>query len=279
MWDEQGQRVHRRARRPVVLRGRPRPRRDRRRRRRSDAAPGRLRHVRAAGQPARARPGRARLGALAACRRRRLLHERRLGGGRHGREARPPLLARARAAREAGDRAPPPRLPRHERLRHEPGRHPLEPRGLRHADRRRRLGVARRSGRARRAARGARRPGGGLHRRAGDRRRRHPAPARGLLGGRAGAVPAPRRAPDRRRGDHRLRAARPLVRQRAARDRARSDHLRQGDHLRLPAARRGDRERARAGAVLVASRAPSSGTASRTRATPPPARRASRTST
>ena len=39
------------------------------------------------------------------------------------------------------------------------------------------------------AVRGARRRDRGVHRRAGHRRRRDPAPARGLLGGRPGAVP------------------------------------------------------------------------------------------
>ena len=114
--------------------------------------------------------------ARAVRRRRRVLHERRLRGGRHRRQARPPLLARARTAREADHRPPPARLPRHERLRHEPRRHPVQPRGLRHAHPGRRLGLARRSRRARRVPGRARRPGRGVHRRARDRRGRHPAP-------------------------------------------------------------------------------------------------------
>ena len=56
----------------------------------------------------------------------------------------------------------------------------------------------------------------------------------------------PRRAADRRRGDHRLRPHRPLVRARPLGRRARPDVVRQGRHQRLSAAGRRDRVEARA---------------------------------
>ena len=76
-------------------------------------------------------------------------------------------------------------------------------------DGRGRVGRHRRAGAA---VRRARRRDRGLHRRAGDRRRRGLRARPRLLAARAGAVPRPRRAADRRRGDLRIRPARHLVR-------------------------------------------------------------------
>ena len=75
-----------------------------------------------------------------------------------------------------------------------------------------------------------------------------------------------RRAAGQRRGDLRVRPARPHVRRRALRLPARHDHLRQGHHLRLRPARRDDRHRPADGAVPA--RAPRrSSTATRSAAT------------
>ena len=73
---------------------------------------------------------------------------------------------------------------------------------------------------------------GGVHRRAGHGRGRRPRPAGDVL--RADPVrPEPVRRPaDRRRGHHRVRAARALVRERPLRYAARSDHGGQGAHVR-----------------------------------------------
>ena len=65
------------------------------------------------------------------------------------------------------------------------------------------------------------------------------APARGLLGRRARALRPLRRAAVRRRGHHRLRPARRLVRLRAVRHPARHRHVREGPRLGLRADRRG----------------------------------------
>ena len=70
-----------------------------------------------------------------------------------------------------------------------------------------------------------------------------------LLRGRSRALRRARHPALRRRGDHRLRAHRPLVRLGALRHPARPDHLRQGALVRLRRDRRADRERARDGAV------------------------------
>ena len=98
----------------------------------------------------------------------------------------------------------------------------------------------------------------------------HP-PARGLLGGRPGPLPQPRRAGDRRRGRDRLRPSRSLVRQRALRHRARPDPLRQGAQLRLPACRRRDRRRPSARGPVVGARLERSATATPTPGTRPAA--------
>ena len=75
-----------------------------------------------------------------------------------------------------------------------------------------------------------------------------------LLRGRAGDLRRARHPALRRRGDHRLRPHRVLVRVRALRHPARPDHVRQGALLRLRVDRRADRERARHGAVHQAGR-------------------------
>ena len=145
--------------------------------------------------------------------RRRVLHQRRLGRGRHGRQAGAALLARARQAGQAHDRAPRAQLPRHERVRHQPGRDRRQPRGHRRADPRhgRRSAATTPSAlerlfdeRGDQIAAFIGEPvigAGGIY-----------APARRLLAAGAGAVPRPRRAADRRRGDLRVRPARHLVR-------------------------------------------------------------------
>ena len=72
-------------------------------------------------------------------------------------------------------------------------------------------------------------------RRARAERRRLPRPARGLLAGPARAVRPLRDRAGGRRGDHRLRPHRRVVRVRPLRRGAGPDHLRQGHHLRLRA--------------------------------------------
>ena len=187
--------------------------------------------------------------------------------------------ALVRAARADGDRLAPLRLSRHERLRHLALGDPGRARRLRPARRRRRRGRPRRPGRPRPRPRRARRPRRGLRRRADDRRRRRdPAAGRLLARGRAD-LPRARRAPDLRRGDLRLRPPRPLVRLRALRLHARPDHVREGDQLRLRAARRRGRERPGARAVLGRVGARRSSTAAPTPAIRARAWRASSTST
>ena len=90
-----------------------------------------------------------------------------------------------------------------------------------------------------------RRHGGRLHRRADPRRRRRDPPARRLLPAHPRDLRRARRALHRRRGHHRLLPHRQVVRARALERAARHHVLRQGRHLRLPAARRhhGDRRR------------------------------------
>ena len=102
--------------------------------------------------------------------------------------------------------------------------------------------------------------------RAGAERRRLLRPAGRLLPARARDLRPPRRAADLRRGDLRLGPARPLLRLRALRLRARHHHRRQGAHLGLRADGRGDRLRPRRGAVH-GGRAPRSPTASPSAAT------------
>ena len=80
---------------------------------------------------------------------------------------------------------------------------------------------------------------GGFHRRADHGRGRRDHAARGLLPADPGGAREVRRAADRGRGDHRLRAHRRDVRVRALRHPAGPDHARQGSLGRLPADRRG----------------------------------------
>ena len=119
---------------------------------------------------------------------------RRLRRDRHRRQAGPPLLVGGRKTRQAGDRRAPPRLPRHERLRHEPGRDPGQHRGLRRAGRARR---ARRLGHARRPRGVVRAHAGKIAAFIGEpvigAGGDHPAAGR-LLAGRRSPVPQARRA-------------------------------------------------------------------------------------
>ena len=113
-----------------------------------------------------------------------------------------------------------------------------------------------------------RRPRGGRVRRAGDRRRRRAPAARRLHRGRRRALQAHRRAARGRRGDRRLRPPRRVVRPRALGHRAGHDHVRQGRHQRLPAARRPRRRAARSRRRSGTSRTRrGSATGRRTRAT------------
>ena len=164
---------------------------------------------------------------------------RRLRRGRHGRKARPPLLARARAARQAPDRPPRAQLPRHERLRHEPCRIPTNREGFGDAD-------------PRRGQRAARRPGG-----AGARcSTSAPSEIAAFIGepviGAGGIIHPPGAtgsACRRSAGAHDvLLIADEVVTgfgrlgrwfgMRAARHRPRHGHVRKGDHLGLPPAGR-----------------------------------------
>ena len=88
----------------------------------------------------------------------------------------------------------------------------------------------------------------GLPRAGAERRRLLPAAARLLPAG-PRDLRRVRRPAGLRRGHLRVRPARPHVRRRALRLRARHDHLRQGHHLRLRPARRDDRHRPADGAV------------------------------
>ena len=193
----------------------------------------------------------------------RLLHLRRLGGGRVGAEAGPQLPPRARRRPEAQGHRPRDRLPRH-----------LAGRAL--GDRDHRAALAVRAAHPRRLPRPqhqplplARRPrpalggdrdrGADPVRGAGDRRRRDPRagperrrllrPARRLLRARARDLRPLRRADDLRRGDLRLGPARPLLRLRALRLRAGHHHRGEGAHLGLRADGGDDRLRPRRRAV------------------------------
>ena len=157
--------------------------------------------------------------------------------------------------RPAGAHAPDlpqPRLPRHARVRdqhrRDRGQHQqLGPAGAGRLGRPARLaGGARGRDPARRAG-----PRGRLLLRAGDRRRRRAAAGRRLHRGRRRPVRRARRPAGRRQRDLRLRPPRHVVRHRALGGRAAGpDHVRQGHHVRLPAARRRDRLRPGRGPVL-----------------------------
>ena len=81
------------------------------------------------------------------------------------------------------------------------------------------------------------------HPRDGDRHQRRHRAARRLFAVGAGGVRPPRHSSHPRRGDGRIRPHRPLVRMRALGRRAGHHHRREGDQLRLRAARRHDRAR------------------------------------
>ena len=189
----------------------------------------------------------------------RLLHLRRLGGGRVGAEAGPQLPPDPRQRPEAqGDRARD-RLPRHFARRPLRHRHHRAALPVRAADAGRLprpqhqpLPLARGSppalgGDRDRGADPVRGPGDGRRGdpRAGPERRRLLRPARGLLRARARDLRPLRRADDLRRGDLRLGPARPLLRLRSLRLRPRHHHRRQGADLRLRADGRDDRLRPR----------------------------------
>ena len=202
---------------------------------------------------------------------------RRIRRHRHRGQARAGLLARGGPAGQAGDRLPVARLPRGERLRHVPGRDSRQHRAVRAAGlagRARAVGRRDGAGEAHRA--GGRRAGRRVLLRAGDRRRAAcTRRRRGTWSGCREICRAQRRAVRGRRGDHRVRQARRLVRQRAVRARSRHDHRGQGADVGLRAARRGDRRRPGRGAVLARRDRPRcSGTATPTQATPPRARSA-----
>ncbi len=163
-------------------------------------------------------------GARADRRRPGAVHQQRLGGGRQRDEARPCRAPRQRRRRAYDLPQPPLRLPRRDVRRHLARRPAAEP--------------DRRSGRccptpfrsrttasqAMRRRGHLPRPGAdrGDHRRAGDRRRRRVPAGRWLPAGAAGPVRRVRRGADLRRGDHRLRAPRLLVRQPPLRRRSRT---------------------------------------------------------
>ena len=112
---------------------------------------------------------------------------------------------------------------------------------------------------------------------AGAERRRRVHAARRLLAGRPRALRRVRHPPLRGRGDHRVRAARPLVRLGALRHPARHRHLREGALLVVRGDRRRDRDRPGDGAVPRVARR-SSRTGSRSAGTRRCARSRSRTS-
>ena len=255
----EGQEVPRRAGRALRLPAGPRPHRARRRRRRPGPRAGlhaavvlrapaghRARREDRVVRARRPQPG--------------LLHLRWRRGGRDRVEAGQELLQAGRQADEAQGHQPGHRLPRHH-----PGRAvdhraaaaqaavraagALDVPGAQHQQlpglrdhvgpprRQRPRGVrplGRRPDRDRHRERGPRHRRGRLPRAGAERRRLLPAPARLLPAG-ARDLRRVRRPARLRRGDLRLRSARPHVRRRALRLPARHDHLRQGPHLRLRA--------------------------------------------
>ena len=203
------------------------------------------------------------LGGRAAVLRPRLLHQLGLRGERHHHPHGAPLLGHPGQAEEEDDHQPQERLPRQHDRRHQPRRHAGaagagRPADSRHRAHRATVLVRAGSGhapgrvraedrrRARAQDRGARRrQRRGVHRRAGAGRRRRDHPAGHLLAGDPAHLRRVRHPAGRRRGHHRLRAARRVVRLAVLRHRARSHHLREGREQRLPAARRRAGRRAR----------------------------------
>ena len=236
---------------PVVHQRRPQPRSDRA----GDPGAGgraRLRADLPVRPSARLRAGEPDRGAGAGRSRPRVLLQLRLGGRRHRDEDRAGLLERARPGAAHALHRPRARLSRRRLRRHGGRRARQQPQGVRrHAAGRRppaahlqpraagvlqgRAGMGRASGRRagahRRAARRHhhrrrdRRADGGLDRRA--------AGAEGLSAAAARDLRQVRHPADLRRGHHRLRPARPRLRRRALRRRARHDHVRQGRDLGL----------------------------------------------
>ena len=161
----------------------------------------------------------------------RLLHQRRVGGGGVGLEARPRALRRARSAAAPQGHRPQGRLPRRHPRRVVVHRHPQVQGRLRPGPdrgqprqqhqpvpgpRRRRPGRLLRPAAGRgRAGRAGRRSGrgGADHRRAGAERGRLDHPAAGLLDRAAGDRRPLRHPADGRRGDHRVRPDRRVLRQ------------------------------------------------------------------
>ena len=241
VYDEHGKRYLDGLSAPLLRQRRPRPHRARR----GGGAPGRrarLLHAVELRAPARDRAGGA--DRLARPRRPqpRLLHLRRLGGGRVGAEAGPQLPPHARQRPEAQGDRPRDRLPRHLARRPLGDRHHRAALAVRAARPRRlpraeheHLPLARGpppalGGERDRGADRVRGPGDGRRGdpRAGPERRRLLRPARRLLRAGARDLRPLRRADDLRRGDLRLGPARPLLRLRTLRLRPRHHHRGQG---------------------------------------------------
>ena len=121
---------------------------------------------------------------------RRVPDQRRIRRGRYGRQDQPPLLASARPAGAHLDHLALGRLPRHARLRNQPGRNRGQRRRLGPARARRGPGRSRRRRGAGTCPRGEPGPRGRLHRRAGPGRRRRVPAGGGLLAGGPGSLPA-----------------------------------------------------------------------------------------
>ena len=190
----------------------------------------------------------------------RLLRLGRLRGGRVGLEARAAVPRRPRRAPLEGDRAPH-RLPRHDDGRALDQRHRGDQERVRAARARdvprpqhEPLPPARRGDRGGVHRVPARRPRADDHRRgavdgrdgdhgAGPERGRRVHAAGGLLAGRPRDLRRVRDPALRRRGDHRLRPPRRLVRIDEVRHPARPDHVREGPLVGVRVDRRGDRHR------------------------------------
>ncbi len=260
------QAVSRRARRPLRRPARLLVRRrDRRRRARADEGAAVL-HELVVRAPARDRARRRARGACTGRPEPRLLRLRRLRGGRVGVEARAAVPRGPRRAALEGDLAAH-RLPRHDDGRAVDQRHRGAQESVRAARARRPPRAqheplppsaggdgGRVHGLPARRPRGDHPRGRAGHGRDGDHgagaeRRGLVHAARRLLRGRAGALRPLRDPALRRRGDHRLRARRRLVRVGAVRHPARPDHVREGALVGLRRDRGRDRARCADGAV------------------------------
>ena len=252
-----GPRAHRLRRRAVVRQYRLRPQGDGRGRQEGDREPRLLPHLRRRLERADHPPGRARAGPVPRQGRRApplqgVLRLGRLGRQRHQLQAGPLLQQPARQAREEEDHLAARRLSRPDLRGRQPHRHPRLSQGLRPAGAGRAahllpallplLGQGRERGRlhqphGRRGRgpdrQGGRRDGRRLHRRADHGHRRRADAAQGLLREAAEGLRQARHPVHRRRGHHRLRAHRPLVRDRRHEAQARHRHPGQGHHVRL----------------------------------------------